>query len=117
MNSDLDFQEVQSRLAEIKEQFDSLILEIENDTPNRMWIRDHYRELKEKLRNEFKLSQTRKGRDRASEFETTYYYPAITDAYLNLTVRTNSPPNNMMLRCLIGGEADISYRLSQMNRQ
>ena len=110
-----DFQAVRSRLTTIKAQFDDLINELQKDSPDRLWVKTKYGALKVKLRHDADSFKTKKGQTQASDSESAFYYPAVTEACLELTVKIDAPPNEKMLHCLMSGEEQIAYYLSRMN--
>jgi len=110
-----DVESVRSRLVSIKELFESLVTEVQKDAPNRSVVKEKYGVLKVKLRSDTKVFETLKGQKQASENETLFYYPAITEAYLELKVKIDAPPNQKMLECLVSGEGYISHYLSQLH--
>jgi len=110
-----ELKEVEERLIGIKAQFGYLIEQIQKKELDSDEVKRKYGALKVKLRNDSNVYKTRKGEEAASESESAFYYPAVTEAYLELKVKIDAPPNNKMLECLISGEDYISYYLSQIN--
>lgn len=102
---------VQTRLKQIKNQFNWLINEIQKGQPERSLIKTKYGALKIKLKSDFNIFKTNKGQAQATNDESAFYYPAVTEAYLELKVKIDAPPNEKMLQCLISGEDYISYYL------
>lgn len=114
--SDDNPESVKKRLNQIKEQFRWLIDEIQNDQrPEKSLVKIKYGALKIKLKSDFNIFKTNKGKAHATNSESYFYYPAVTEAYLELKVKVDAPPNEKMLQCLISGEDYILYYLSQMN--
>jgi len=103
------------RLNQIKGQFNWLIDEIQKDQPEKALVKPKYGALKIKLKSDSNKFQTNKGQAQATTSESAFYYPAVTEAYLELKVKIDAPPNEKMLQCLISGEDYIAYYLSQMN--
>jgi septation ring formation regulator EzrA len=114
MNDD-DLEDVRYRLTKIKEQFECLIDEVQKETPDRQLVKNKYGVLKVKLRSDSEKYKTIKGQANASGSESAFYYPAVTEALLELKVKIDAPPSDKMLQCLIGGEDYVTYYLSQIN--
>jgi len=106
---------VRFRLTSITEQFDFLISEVQKNAPDRYLVKGKYGVLKVKLRHDSKVFETQKGQEQASKSESLFYYPAVTEAYLELKVKVDAPPNQKMLECLVSGKGYISYYLSQLH--
>jgi hypothetical protein len=106
---------VKNRLLKIHNQINELIIDIEKVPKNRERIKKKYSALKTQLKSDFDFFETAKRRSTATEDEANFYYPAAMEAYIELTVRANSPPNQNMLGCLFSVQDIIEFYLDQLN--
>ena len=70
--------------------------------------------MKEELRAEYKARSTVRGQREMSDIEKHFYYPAISEAYRRLRVRTNSIPKFDWVHQLYDARSSISYYLADL---
>ena len=106
---------IKERLKEIHDQFEQLINDIRENPFDRLWIKTKYGSLKTRLKTEMDIYHTLKGKNEATDDEKSLYYPAVSEAFCELTARVDAPPNQKMLDCLFSGQGQIDYYLSQID--
>ncbi len=74
--------------------------------------RELFQNLRLDLEQAYRLRSTNLGEARMSEIESAFFYPAVHEAFANLTVRANSIPDEKWLHELGDMEFTLNYYLS-----
>ncbi len=72
---------------------------------------------KKNLEVAFRTRDTVKGEKNMTEIEKRYFFPAIHEAFANLTITTNSIPNEKWKFELIDTQNTIEYYLHQLEQE
>ena len=90
-----------------------------NDKPSgyKKMIKAEYAQLKKDLRTERRRIATARWKNQASSDEKYSYFPAITEACIELRVRSGSLPNDEMISNLYAARMDISSFLDGLKKQ
>lgn len=113
--------DVLDRLKRIRDEIDALIDLI--DDKRRLFGSEKERaqmmlkELKGNLRAEYKRGDTVKGRAQMTEAERRFYHPAVHEAYIHISVRINSVPDQKWYSDLYDAQIDIEFYLSQLEKR
>ena len=75
------------------------------------------RDLKERLKVEYRRTSTVRGRERMNDVERAYYAPAVHQAYVHLEVRSSSVPGSTWMHDLYESRFDLDYMASQLREQ
>lgn len=70
--------------------------------------------LKESLKNDYKSRDTKKGEEQMTNVERTCFFPAIHEAYANMSIKTNSRPSSAWTFELYDAQSTIKHYLHQL---
>lgn len=109
-----NFEEVKAKLAGFVQNFSELIKLAESGEFTGIDLRPKYGYLKSKLRLDRDRSQKVKVQKSATESETCFYYPAVSEAANALPVPIGGKINNEFIASLYDSQSQIEYYLNQM---
>ncbi len=70
--------------------------------------------LKEKLKNDYKSRDTKRGEEQMTDVERAFFFPAIHEAYAGISIKTNSRPSPTWVFELYDAQNSIRYYLDQL---
>jgi|GEM_PF-4641646 len=71
-----------------------LMVSPEARVKNKERIKEEYSSLKGDLKSEYERYKSNRSREAASDLESSYYIPAVDDAFLHMKAKIGSPPND-----------------------
>jgi len=80
-------------------------------------VEEKYRAIKEELESERHQIDTKLGMRSATEGALTYYYPAVDDAWLELSTKSGSAASPKMIGELRSAGDKLKYRLLELSKR
>ena len=117
----LSKQECIEKLLSYKEDIEKIVLLFKDKYflggADKKLVQELLKNLKQNLKNDWKLRDTERGRKQMSSVEEAYYSHAIRLAYVNhiKRIESNSTPNDRWLLELGGAELEIEYWLNELS--